>query len=262
MCNNQHPWEAVGLGKAPFRVVGVNEIVFKVPGEPPRAGGSCDYCGTGIRWAYQIQASDARTFKVGCDCVAKVDLELYKETKRIRREFERTRFAEVSAKKRLEARIERRIKWRFERHEKLGKHINLIGALFEVREDVWCRNTLLKLLNGYWTASDELAEKVAREIERAYRNRIEKEVQATSIHVGKVGERLTLELHCLKKISGGDRYNPWTLSILTDGKNIFTTFGNCPLWAGDKAKVKATVKGHNERDGVKQTQIIRIKEVK
>ncbi len=68
-----HPFERAGLGAAPFRCVGHEEIVFQIPGQPARAGGSCDYCGTGIRDAFRILSADGRTFKVGCDCVRKVE---------------------------------------------------------------------------------------------------------------------------------------------------------------------------------------------
>jgi hypothetical protein len=67
-----HVFERAGLGTAPFRCVGYSEIVFQAyPGAPTQAGGSCDYCGTGIRYACHIQGRDGRKFKVGTDCVAK-----------------------------------------------------------------------------------------------------------------------------------------------------------------------------------------------
>lgn len=67
-----HPFEKAGLGKAPFRYDGHSEITFQAhPGAPVQAGGSCDYCGTGIRDAFWIKSADGRRFKVGCDCVEK-----------------------------------------------------------------------------------------------------------------------------------------------------------------------------------------------
>lgn len=68
-----HPFERAGLGIAPFICAGHREIVFQIPGEPARAGGSCDYCGTGIRDAFIIRSRDGREFKVGSDCVRKVE---------------------------------------------------------------------------------------------------------------------------------------------------------------------------------------------
>ena len=67
-----HTFERAGLGLAPFKFVGFFENVFVAcPGAPPKPGGTCDYCGTGIRDCFQIQSADGKKFVVGCDCVAK-----------------------------------------------------------------------------------------------------------------------------------------------------------------------------------------------
>lgn len=77
--NRIHPFERVGLGKAPFRFSHQYRAVFQaIPGDPScpiLPGASCDYCGQGIYEVYVIQSADKRTFKVGCDCVAKVSKE-------------------------------------------------------------------------------------------------------------------------------------------------------------------------------------------
>ncbi len=67
-----HRFERAGLGKAPFQFTGtVTEKVFCVPGGTPKAGSSCDYCGTGIRYEFWVNSSCGKTFKVGCDCIHK-----------------------------------------------------------------------------------------------------------------------------------------------------------------------------------------------
>jgi hypothetical protein len=67
-----HRFEKAGLGKAPFRFTGgVTEKVFCVPGGTPKAGSSCDYCSTGIRYEFWVESADHKTFKVGCDCIHK-----------------------------------------------------------------------------------------------------------------------------------------------------------------------------------------------
>ena len=67
-----HPFERAGLGAAPYRLVGIRELSFVAhPGAAPRAGGSCDYCGTAIVDAFVLVSADGREFKVGCDCVEK-----------------------------------------------------------------------------------------------------------------------------------------------------------------------------------------------
>ncbi len=71
---NVHRFEQAGLGKAPFRVVGFSESKYQAcPGAPIQPGSSCDYCGTGIMNVFLIKAACGKTFKVGCDCVAKVN---------------------------------------------------------------------------------------------------------------------------------------------------------------------------------------------
>lgn len=67
-----HVFERAGLGKAPFRCVGVVQKSYQAsPDSPVQPGGSCDYCGTGIYFHCMIRSADGRTFKVGSDCVFK-----------------------------------------------------------------------------------------------------------------------------------------------------------------------------------------------
>lgn len=85
-----HRFEAAGLGKAPFRCIGVNENVYRAcPGAPAQPGGCCAYCGMGIRYEYMIVSADGKGFTVGCDCVAKVgDAGLKKVVDQERRRIE------------------------------------------------------------------------------------------------------------------------------------------------------------------------------
>jgi hypothetical protein len=67
-----HKFEAAGLGKAPFRFVGVEKKVFVAcPGAPAKPGGTCDYCGQGITYAFHVASADGKQFAVGCDCIRK-----------------------------------------------------------------------------------------------------------------------------------------------------------------------------------------------
>ena len=67
-----HPFERSGLGKAPFHYIGMEEKVCKVR-DSIVAGGSCDHCSACIRYCFWIASSDGQRFKVGCDCVMKLD---------------------------------------------------------------------------------------------------------------------------------------------------------------------------------------------
>ena len=79
-----HPWERAGLGKAPFRFTGTESYAANHPGGRviadngvsqtiTKPGTSCDYCGQYIIEAFWIRSADGHRFKVGCDCVAKVE---------------------------------------------------------------------------------------------------------------------------------------------------------------------------------------------
>jgi len=68
----KHAFEVAGLGKAPFRFVGASENVITYPDGTQKAGGTCDYCGTGIRTECFIMSADGKQSKVGCNCIEKV----------------------------------------------------------------------------------------------------------------------------------------------------------------------------------------------
>lgn len=85
-----HKWESLGLGKAPFRLVGFAafcgsamaeanpEAYMRANAEASRAlqafgvsGGICHVCGHDLMNNYVIRSADKKHFVVGCDCVAK-----------------------------------------------------------------------------------------------------------------------------------------------------------------------------------------------
>lgn len=79
-----HVFERAGLGRAPFRVLGVERRVGPITlcdaqgrptnvqvGSPGQPMGSCAYCGQGIAECWSIRSADGKVFTVGCDCVAK-----------------------------------------------------------------------------------------------------------------------------------------------------------------------------------------------
>lgn len=69
-----HAFERAGLGKAPYTFMGCERRVFQAcPGAPEQPGGCCDYCGTGIHYQFILRSADGREFKVGSDCILKVD---------------------------------------------------------------------------------------------------------------------------------------------------------------------------------------------
>lgn len=96
-----HAFQRAGLGLAPFRFVGASDNVITYPDGHQQAGGSCDYCGTGIRTECWVLSSDGRKFKVGCNCIEKVGdkglLKAYKSSPEFRAK-QRKLAAEKSAR--------------------------------------------------------------------------------------------------------------------------------------------------------------------
>lgn len=84
----KHAFELAGLGQAPFRFVSASDNVITYPDGSQKAGGSCDYCGTGIRTECWVKSSDGKQFKVGCNCIEKVGdkglLKAYRSSRQFR----------------------------------------------------------------------------------------------------------------------------------------------------------------------------------
>ena len=59
-----HPFESHGLGREPFKLVGCQRC------EPMAR---CEFCGKAIRYRFECEGADGRTFGVGRDCVNKVE---------------------------------------------------------------------------------------------------------------------------------------------------------------------------------------------
>lgn len=98
-----HPFESAGLGKAPFRFVGMgqdlcygeailNREEYQRTGIrlTTKPGGTCAYCGTGIKNLYTVESADGNRFHVGCECIAKTgDKKLTAKADKARRDHEK-----------------------------------------------------------------------------------------------------------------------------------------------------------------------------
>lgn len=115
---NLHPFTKSGLGEAPFRCVGMhveqgprqlpNGLTVGAPGQPL---GTCDHCGMGIKYVYDIVSADGNRFGVGCECVLKTarmsdagrtiveDAAVVRDVKRIKRDHDRQLRQERKAKR-------------------------------------------------------------------------------------------------------------------------------------------------------------------
>lgn len=105
----RHPFEAKGLGVAPFKCTGVddNEGV-KLLGNPRGFAYNCHFCGTSIRYEFEIISSDGKHSVVGSDCIAlaKGDVIGFKHFDREIRE-KKARAAKVRKGERLVAAVEK-----------------------------------------------------------------------------------------------------------------------------------------------------------
>lgn len=82
MANQEkHPFEAAGLGIAPFKVTGVSKCEHT----------SCDYCGQALRKRATITDTHDNKFSVGLDCAKKTSLKV--QIKKHEKDFEARRLA-------------------------------------------------------------------------------------------------------------------------------------------------------------------------
>ncbi len=100
-----------------------------------------------------------------------------------------------------------------------------------------------------------------REQEKALKAKIEREGRGESQHVGQVGEKLELELDCVFVLTLDTQYGSTDLCKFVDASgNVFVWFSSAGgPEQGKRYAGKGTVKGHDVRDGVKQTILTRCK---
>ena len=84
---------------------------------------------------------------------------------------------------------------------------------------------------------------------------------ASSQHVGNIGDRIVVEAICNFVTSFESNFGTTYISgYRDDAGNIYIHKGSAPsAIKGERYSIKATVKSHDERDGVKQTRIARPK---
>ena len=267
----QHPFEKAGLGIAPFSCTGVSENVFSLPDGTSKAGGCCDYCGTGIRWEFWIKGSiaGARQFRVGCDCVAKTGWNI-DGFEKVRADHTRAR-REAGAEKRAEKKREARKTWIEEQ--------NADRAIWrEAATKAWreANSALASRMDAYTGTNDFLLSMIQRLTDWGSLSHNQTEAAAscfavidrlevsrvTSKHIGAVGDKITLTITVerivvLKSEFYGDNY----ITIARDeAGNTIVYKGKTDIGGkGDTTTVKASIKDHTEYNGVKQTLIQRPK---
>ena len=262
-----HPFEKSGLGKAPFSCTHVTENVFTLPDGTSKAGGCCDYCGTGIRWEFWIKGSvaGAKQFKVGCDCVAKTGWGIDRFLE-VRAAHTRARREEGVAKRRAA----RQAQVAAERAQRQADRLEATQAWRDANSAVLARLTAYEgsneFLRSFTATLAQWGALTPRQLEAvescfAVIDRTEA-ARANSQHIGNVGDKVTLTITVerivvLKSEFYGDNY----ITIARDEQgNTITYKGRVNLGEkGDTNTVKASVKEHTVYNGIKQTVIQRPK---
>ena len=262
-----HPFEKAGLGKAPFSCTGVSENVFALPDGTSKAGGCCDYCGTGIRWEFWIKGSiaGAKQFKVGCDCVAKTGwgidrfLEVRAEHTRARRQ--------AGAQKRRES---RQAQLAAERAQKATERLEATQAWRDANSALVARLEAYEGTNEFLRSSfanlAHWGNLTARQVEAvescfAVIDRLEA-ARANSQHLGAIGDKVTLTITIEHIIAIEGFYGTTYITIAHDEQGNAITYKGAGRTIGRKGEthtIKASVKDHTVYNGVKQTVIQRPK---
>jgi len=264
--NMTHPFEKVGLGKAPFSCTHVSENVFALPDGTSKAGGCCDYCGTGIRWEFWIKGSvaGAKQFKVGCDCVAKTGWGIDG--------FEKVRANHTRARRQAGAqsrRAARQAQVAAERAQRQSDRLQVTQAWRDANSALVARLTAYEGTNSFLrdmalslTNWGSLTAGQLEAVESCFAviDRIEA-ARANSQHIGAVGDKVTLTITVERIIVLETQFGTNYITIARDEQgNAITYKGRINIGdKGDTNTVKASVKEHTVYNGIKQTAILRPK---
>lgn len=262
-----HPFEKANLGKAPFSCTGVTENVFDNGDGTTKAGGCCDYCGTGIRWEFWIKGSiaGAKQFKVGCDCVAKTGWGI-DGFEKVRADHTRAR-RQAGAQKRRES---RKAQLATERAQRDAERQVATQAWRDANSALVTRLVAFNGTNDFLTSMasnlsqwGNLTNRQAEAVESCFAviDRLEA-ARVNSQHIGAVGDKVTLTITVERIIVlQSEFYGNNYITIARDEQgNAVTYKGKTDIGnKGDTTTVKASVKEHTVYNGVKQTIIQRPK---
>lgn len=271
-----HPWEIAGLGLAPFSFLGMTENAFRMPNGSSKAGGSCDYCGTGIRYEFHCASSDGRRFKVGCDCIARCHLpaetivvqatRTLKEHQRKARREKR----EISRKAEREARQDERAAKREAIKVQLAMdplYLRITAVVGVATRDCTDTSSFLVDMRDSMERWGALTEKQEAAV-RCVLDRMDAEParKAASYWLGSVGQRVAVQgvVEFTRLIYQGDGsgYDPdrWLNKIRTDDGAVVSWFTTKGLKEGRRVIGTATVKKLDEYQGEKQTLVKNLRE--
>ena len=117
---------------------------------------------------------------------------------------------------------------------------------------------------GYFAYAPVAYEKYMERIERQNKWKSEKEaMSASSNYVGTIGERMDFEVNEAKLLTSwsNDYGMTFLYRFIDKVGNVLMWFASTTIETEGISRIKATIKNHSERDGVKQTIINRVKVV-
>ena len=93
------------------------------------------------------------------------------------------------------------------------------------------------------------------------KNKEREQMGAQSEYVGTVGERYTFPVKEIKLLTSffNDYGEVFLYRFIDTDDNVLMWFASSKLKDDNATAIKATIKAHNERDGVKQTILTRVK---
>lgn len=277
MSTELHCFEKSGLGRAPFRCVGIaslpspslieqnvsayNNAMAMIP--KGIGCGSCAFCGTAIMHNFIIESADDQRFVVGSDCVAKTgDAGLVKQVRAERLRVVR----EKRDATRSMRRAEREALWAAERVVRAEsfkvEHADLIKRAEAYFDIDFIKSVIERGLAGGFISDRALAAviKVVEEQEQAAVRR------RNSKHSGTVGKRQQFTATVVR-VSSYDRprfgsygtETVWVISLSdTEGNTLVSKSPAFHAPKGETLTFKATVKAHDEYHGERQTVIQRV----
>lgn len=152
-----HPFEQAGLGRAPFRFTGTRVNVYSAAPGHSQPGGTCAYCGQGIKYECWITSYDGQRFAVGQDCVWK----LSRADNRLATDLKRA-LAIEAAEKREAARMARQQAWYRAREEALDRQRAANGGLTNAERAAKERADAIEAGRAEWTAKNQWLIDVAK----------------------------------------------------------------------------------------------------
>lgn len=132
----------------------------------------------------------------------------------------------------------------------------LLDSVHHLLVSAYCKRSHFGFIAYAPLAYLRYTEAQAREAEAKRRTEAE---AASSVHVGSVGERLIIDIADMKLLTSwaGDYGFTYMYKFIDKAGCVYIWYGSKTIAKTDK--IKATIKAHTERDGIKQTIITRCK---